>query len=71
MMVDVHHRLEDMVKTLEERNHPLFKKIRELHYLDLDGMSERLVELPGRYQYMGPQIDELRVKVEAVLKEIE
>lgn len=70
-MVDVHHRLEDMVKTLEERNHPLVGKIRELHYLDLDGMSEHLVELPERYQYMGPQIDELRVKVEAVLKEME
>jgi hypothetical protein len=68
MMIDVHHRLEDMIKTLEERDHPLVGKIRELNYLDLDGMGERLVELPARYQYMAPQVDELRFKVEELVK---
>jgi hypothetical protein len=68
MMVDVKHRLEDMITTLEERKHPLAKTIRDLNYLDLDDMSERLIELPARYQYMGPQVDELRYKLEQVIK---
>jgi hypothetical protein len=68
MMVDVQHRLEDMITTLEERKHPLVSEIRGLNYLDLDEMSEQLIELPARYQYMGPQVDELRFKVEQVVK---
>lgn len=69
MMVDVHHRLEDMISTLKKRAHPFLEQIRELNYLDLEDMSEKLIELPARYQYLGPQVDELRYKVEQVIKE--
>jgi hypothetical protein len=69
MMVDVQTRLEDMINTLEDRKHPLARVIRDLNYLDLNDMSERLIELPARYQYLGPQVDELRFKMEQVVKD--
>lgn len=70
ILLDIHMRLQDMETTLLKQNHPLTGTIQELNYLDLRDMSERLAEIPERSQYMGVQIDELRLKVEQALSEI-
>ncbi len=71
MMLDTHARLEDMIQTLSRHNHPLLGTIVELKYLDLKSMSEKLIEVPQRSQYMASQIDELRIKVKKVISDLE
>lgn len=70
MMLDVQARLDDMVDTLQKRNHPLAGRIQELNYLDLKDMGNRLAELPTREQYMGPQIEDFGQRVKKVIEDL-
>ena len=70
IMLDVQARLDDMVDTLQKRNHPLAGRIGDLVYLDLKDMSDRLVELPTREQFMGQQIMDFGQKVKRIIQDI-
>ena len=68
LKVDI--RLREMNEVLEERNHPLTSQISEFLSLDLIKMSENLVELPERAQYMITQITNMKEAIRLSIKEL-
>jgi hypothetical protein len=71
IMLDVQTRMDDMVKTLHKRSHPLYETIKGLNYLDLKEMGDQLIELPQRAQYIGRQIEEYGLQIKELIKELE
>lgn len=70
MLVNVETRLQEMVEVLEERKHPQSQTIRKLLDLDLFNIAERLVELPERAQYFIPEVNNLQMRVEEIIKKL-
>lgn len=70
LLLRIDTRFKDMDEVLEERQHPLKPQISEFLDLDLVTMSEKLVELPERAQYMISQINNVKKLVEANIQEL-
>ena len=70
ILVNVGTRLQEMVDVLEEQQHPKTKTIRNLLDPNLFNMAERLVELPERSQYYIPEVDNLLIRIEDIIKNI-
>ncbi|MFX1506456.1 MAG: hypothetical protein ACFFDC_10115 [Promethearchaeota archaeon] len=70
ILVNVGTRLQEMVDVLEERQHPKTETIRNLLDPNLFNMAERLVELPERSQYYIPEVDNLLIRIEDIIKDI-
>ncbi|MFX1509130.1 MAG: hypothetical protein ACFFBR_02385 [Promethearchaeota archaeon] len=71
IMLDIQIRMDDMVKTLRRRSHPLFERVKELNYLDLKEMGEQLTNLPQRAQYLGEQIEQYGIRIKEFVEELE
>ncbi|MFX0205083.1 MAG: hypothetical protein ACFFDT_03790 [Candidatus Hodarchaeota archaeon] len=70
ILVNIDVRLREMAEVLEERNHPLLQSIQQLLTIDLNDMADKLVELPQRAQYIMPQVEEIKIQVEALISEM-
>lgn len=70
-LIEIDERLRDMVEVLEGQGHPLASEIEGLLYLDLVDMARKLIELPPRARYMRRQVEELAMKVEAIINRLE
>ena len=71
IMLDVQTRIDDMIKTLRKRSHPLVKQVEELNYLDFKEMGDQLIEIPQRAQYFGDQIFDYGSRIKELIKELE
>ena len=63
-MLKIDTRFREMEEVLEERKHPLKSQISEILTKDLIRMSEKLVELPERAQYMITQVEDIKKAIE-------
>ena len=70
LLLRIDTQFREMEEVLEERQHPLKPQISEFLDLDLIKMSEMLVELPERAQYMITQVTKIKEIVEANIQEI-
>ncbi len=61
-------RLNDMVKTLQKHQHPLTPSISELLNLNLKDMAEKLAKVPEREQYIQPQVENLKNRIEEFIR---
>jgi hypothetical protein len=71
MLVNIGTRLQEMMEVLEERKHPQTKTIHGLLDPNLFKIAERLIELPERAQYFIPEVENLQMRVEEIIKKIE
>ena len=65
LLLKIDTRFKEMDEVLEERQHPLKPQVDEFLDLDLVTMSEKLIELPERAQYMVSQIETIKRTIEA------
>ncbi|MHA1994162.1 MAG: hypothetical protein ACW97Z_06450 [Candidatus Hodarchaeales archaeon] len=68
-LMRIDSRFREMEDVLEERQHPLMSQISEILKVDLITMSEKLVELPERAQYMISQIEGIKEIVDRNIRE--
>ncbi|MHA1543216.1 MAG: hypothetical protein ACTSQH_09595 [Candidatus Hodarchaeales archaeon] len=70
LLLRVDKQFREMEEVLDERQHPLKPQISELLNIDLIKMSEMLVELPERAQYMITQVTKIKEIVETNIQEL-
>ena len=71
ILLNIDARLHEMLELLEEKLHPNLPLIHHLVETDFNEIAMRLVDLPERVQYIIPQIEKERKKVEMTIMEIE
>ncbi len=68
-LLKVDTRLKEMEQVLEERNHPVKPQITRILTTDLITMSEKLVDLPERAQYLILQVESIQNSIENLIHE--
>jgi hypothetical protein len=71
ILIDIDSRLRDMVEVLYGQDSNLAAKLEDFRQLNLIEMSERLIEIPERVQYMDDQITSLRERVLKLITQLE
>jgi len=64
-------RLNEMAITLQKNQHPFASSIYDLMNLKLGEMAEKLIEIPEREQYIQPQIENVKKRLEGYIKDFQ